>query len=344
MTRATLIRLVAAMLALTAVISVVMLQFDWNGVAGSTEADDIDLLTDVMIVLSSFVYSIVLVMLGYSIWRYRAKPGDESDGEPIHGNTKLEIAWTLIPTVIVLFAAAYSWFILDKIEAREGDRLEVDVIAQQFAWSFEYPEQGVTSTELHVPVDRQAEFNLDAIDVIHSFWVPEWRVKKDAVPGQPTSLVATPDREGSYELLCAELCGVGHATMRAPVVVESQEEFDEWIADQDGDAAGGGGAGGAGGEEGAVAAQGQQIFDEQGCSGCHTLAAAGATQTIGPSLDEVVPRLSPDEIETAIVDPDAELSPGFNEGIMPDNFGDALSPEELDTLVRYLSENAEGGQ
>ena len=93
-----------------------------------------------MIVLSSFVYSIVMVMLGYSIWRYRAKPGDESDGEPIHGNTRLEIAWTLIPTVIVLFGAAYSWVILDDIEAREPDRLEVDVTAQQFAWNFEYPE------------------------------------------------------------------------------------------------------------------------------------------------------------------------------------------------------------
>ena len=102
MTRATLGRLIAAMLGLTVVISVVMLQIDWNGTAGSTEADDVDLLLDVMIVLSAFVYSIVLVMLGYSIWRYRAKPGDESDGEPIHGNTKLEIAWTLIPTVIVL--------------------------------------------------------------------------------------------------------------------------------------------------------------------------------------------------------------------------------------------------
>jgi cytochrome c oxidase subunit II len=342
MTRATLFRLVVAMLVLTAVISVAMLQIDWNGVAGSTEADDIDLLTDVMIVLSAFVYSIVLVMLGYSIWRYRAKPGDESDGEPIHGNTRLEIAWTVIPTVIVLFGAGYSWFILDEIEARDADRLQVDVTAQQFAWRFEYPEEGVTSTELHVPVDRQAEFNLDAIDVIHSFWVPEWRVKKDAVPGQRNSVVATPDREGNFEIVCTELCGVGHATMRAPVVVESQEDFDRWVSDQGGEAAGAAAPGGGAGA-GALAAEGQQIFDDQGCSGCHTLAAAGATQTIGPDLDEVLPDRSPQEIEQSIVDPDAELSPGFNQGIMPDNFEDALSPDELDTLVRYLSQNAGQG-
>jgi cytochrome c oxidase subunit 2 len=342
MTRATLIRLVAAMLVLTAVISVVMLQFDWNGVAGSTEADDVDLLLNVMIVLSAFVYSIVLVMLGYSIWRYRAKPGDESDGEPIHGNTKIEIAWTLIPTVIVLFGAGYSWFILDKIEAREADRLQVDVTAQQFAWRFEYPEEGVTSTELHVPVDRQAEFNLEAIDVIHSFWVPEWRVKKDAVPGQPTSVVATPDREGNYELICTELCGVGHSTMRAPVVVESQEDFDQWVQDQGGGQAAGGGAAAGGGGADTLAAEGAQIFDEQGCSGCHTLAAADATETIGPDLDRELPGKSPEFIRTSIVDPDAELAAGFNQGIMPDNFGDALSPEELDTLVEYLSQSTQG--
>jgi cytochrome c oxidase subunit II len=340
MTRSTLIRLVAAMFALTVVISVVMVQIDWNGTAGSTEADDIDLLLNVMIVLSAFVYSIVLVMLGYSIWRYRAKPGDESDGEPIHGNTRLEIAWTLIPTIIVLFGAGYSWFILDKIEAREADRLEVDVTAQQFAWRFEYPEEGVTSTELHVPVDRQVELNLEAIDVIHSFWVPEWRVKKDAVPGITTSVVATPDREGRFEVICTELCGIGHSTMRAPAIVESQEDFDRWIADQGGGEVQAGGGGGGGGAEGDLAAAGQQIFDEQGCSGCHTLAAAGATETIGPDLDEVLPQRSVDEIEQSIVDPDAELSSGFARGIMPDTFGDALAPDELDTIVRYLKQNA----
>ena len=235
MTRATLGRLIAGMLGLTVVISVVMLQIDWNGTAGSTEADDVDLLLDVMIVLSAFVYSIVLVMLGYSIWRYRAKPGDESDGEPIHGNTKLEIAWTLIPTVIVLFGAAYSWVILDKIEAREPDRLEVDVTAQQFAWKFEYPDAKVTSTELHVPVDRQVEFSMQAIDVIHSFWVPEWRIKKDAVPGITTTAFVTPNEvpDGPLTLVCTELCGIGHSTMRAPAYVErSQADFDDWAAQQ----------------------------------------------------------------------------------------------------------------
>jgi cytochrome c oxidase subunit II len=226
-------KIIAAIIGLTVVGSILMLIPDWNGFNGSEEADEIDLLLDVMIVLSTFVFAIVMVMLGYSVWKYRAKPGDESDGEPIHGNTRLEIAWTLIPTIIVLFGAAYSWVILDDIEAREPDRLQVDVTGQQFKWSFEYPEEGVQSNELVVPVDRQVNFNLTAIDVIHSFWVPEWRMKKDAVPGLATAVAATPDAEGTYSLVCTEYCGTGHATMRAPVKVVSDQEFQEWVADQE---------------------------------------------------------------------------------------------------------------
>jgi cytochrome c oxidase subunit 2 len=228
------------MIALAAVMSVFLLQFDWFGDAASEEAEPIDRLFDVMVVLSSFVFSIVLVMFFYAIWRYRAKPGDESDGEPIHGNTKLEIAWTVIPTVIVLFGAAYSWVILDDIEevAPASERMAVNVTAQQFQWTFEYPDEGVTAHELHVPVGKQLDLRLTALDVLHSFWVPEWRIKRDLVPkgggGDEVDdeVQVTPDVEGTYNVVCAELCGVGHSTMRALAVVESQDEFDAWIAEQ----------------------------------------------------------------------------------------------------------------
>jgi cytochrome c oxidase subunit II len=239
MTRTTYLKLVGAMLVLTVISSVIMLIPEWNGFNGSVEADKIDTLLDVMIVLSSFVFSIVMVMLVYSVWKYRAKPGDESDGEPIHGNTRLEIAWTLIPTIIVLFGAGYSWLVLDDIETEAADQLPITVTAQQFKWTFEYPDEGVTADELHVPVDQQLELNLIALDVLHSFWVPEWRIKRDLVPiaeGNPTDVdnVArvTPTVEGSYELICTELCGLGHSTMRAQVVVESEEDFQQWIDEQ----------------------------------------------------------------------------------------------------------------
>ena len=236
-------KLIAAVIVLTVVVSVIMLIPNWNGEQGSTAADDIDTLLDVMIVLSSFVFSIVMVMLGYSIWKWRVRPGDEGDGEPIHGNTRLEIAWTVIPTVIVLFGAAYSWIVLDRIEAKDSDSMPITVTAQQFEWRFDYPEQGVTSRELHVPVNQQLDVSLRALDVLHSFWVPEWRIKRDAVPGAPGSdiddtFVVTPTADAdelpeNLTLICTELCGVGHSTMRAPVVVESEQDFLAWVAKQD---------------------------------------------------------------------------------------------------------------
>jgi cytochrome c oxidase subunit II len=225
-------KMLAATATLTVVISVVMLQVSWNGQQASTAALKIDELLDVLIVLSSFVFSLVLVMLFYALWKFKAKPGDESDGEPIHGNTRLEVAWTLIPTIIVLFCAGYSWVVLDDIEAKEKDSLRVDVFSQQFAWSFGYPgKDNVWSQgELHVPVDRQVEFKMHAEDVIHSFWVPEWRIKKDNVPGITTTAAITPDKVGTYQLICTELCGFGHSTMRAKVVVEPPKDFRRWVA------------------------------------------------------------------------------------------------------------------
>ena len=241
MNRSTYLRLFGLMILLTVVQSVIMLIPDWNGLQASAEADDIDTLLDVMIVLSCFVFAVVMVMLGYCIYKYRAKPGDESDGKPIHGNTRLEIAWTVIPTIIVLFGAAYSWIVLDDIEeqAEASNTMEMNVTAQQYKWTFEYPEAEVTSDVLHVPVDHQLELHLTALDVLHSFWVPEWRIKRDLVPiaeGNPSNVDnvvrVTPTREGTYSLICTELCGYGHATMQAKVVVESQEDFDAWLEEQ----------------------------------------------------------------------------------------------------------------
>ncbi len=228
-------KMLAATVALTAAISAVMLPIHWDGEQASTAAPKIDDLLNVMIVLSAFVFSLVMVMLFYALWKFRVKPGDESDGEPIHGNTRLEVAWTLIPTVIVLFGAGYSWKILDDIEEPAKNPITVDVFAQQFAWSFGYPGKGNvwSEGELHVPVDRQVHFKLHAQDVIHSFWVQEWRIKKDAVPGITTTAIVTPDKTGTYQLICTELCGFGHATMRATVMVETPADFRKWVAGLD---------------------------------------------------------------------------------------------------------------
>jgi cytochrome c oxidase subunit 2 len=234
MTRLPILKMVLAVIVLGAIQSVVLLQFNWFGDAASTAAGPIDTLMDVTIVLSSFIFAVVCVALGYALIKWRAKPGDEGDGLPIHGNTRLEIVWTIIPVIIVLALAGYSWAVLDDIEKTDSDALHINAYAQQFTWTFGYPENGNkwSEGELHVPVDRQVIFDLQAQDVIHSFWVPEWRIKKDAVPGLKTDVVVTPDKEGTYWLICAELCGIGHTTMRAKVIVESQAEYDAWVKKQ----------------------------------------------------------------------------------------------------------------
>jgi cytochrome c oxidase subunit II len=233
--RLPIVKMLLVTIAMTAVISVVMVSINWDGQQGSTAAPKIDHLLNVMIVLSAFVFSLVMVMLFYALWKFKAKPGDESDGEPIHGNTRLEIAWTVIPTIIVLFGAGYSWKVLDEIEEPAKNPLTVSVFSQQYAWSFAYPGKDYAwkEGELHVPVDRQVQFKMHAQDVIHSFWVPEWRIKKDNVPGITTTAIVTPDKEGTYQLVCTELCGFGHATMRAKVVVESPAKFNQWVENLD---------------------------------------------------------------------------------------------------------------
>ena len=241
MTRATLVRIIAAIVVLTVVMAVPMTQIHWNGTEASSQAHQIDTLLNVMIILSSFVFSIVLVMLGYCVWKYRAKPGDESDGEPIHGNTKLEITWTVIPTVIVLFGAIYSWIVLGDIESQASDSLPINVTAQQYEWTFNYPQPNgkvVSSKTLVVPDGRQLDLHLTALDVLHSFWVPEWRIKRDLVPSGlggndvDDTVVVTPDRVGTYNVVCTELCGFGHATMRALVKVVPPDQFESWLARQ----------------------------------------------------------------------------------------------------------------
>ena len=165
------------------------------------------------------VFVLVMTIAIYSVWRFQAKPGDMRDGPPIHGNTRLEVVWVTIPFLMVTALAVYGWIVLDDIEAKQADEMVVNVTGRQFTWTFEYPQEKVNSTTLVLPKDRPVEFRIHTKDVIHAFWVPEFRLKSDAVPGLTTKIRLTPDRVGRYQVVCAELCGLGHSTMRQNVRV-----------------------------------------------------------------------------------------------------------------------------
>jgi cytochrome c oxidase subunit 2 len=211
--------------------TVAVLLLDWFPSQGSTAAEPIDTLYDVLLIASVPIFVLVMAVAIYSVVKFRARPGDLGDGAPIHGNTRLEIVWVTIPFILVTALAVYGWIVLDDIEAKEPNTLVVDVRAQQFAWRFTYPDEGGLKTnQLVLPKDRPVEFRVTTNDVIHSFWVPQFRLKTDTVPGLTTKLRVTPSRLGRYDVVCAELCGLGHATMRQAVRVVPQDEYASWAA------------------------------------------------------------------------------------------------------------------
>ena len=211
------------------------LAIDWFPTDATSSADQIDVLYDVLVIVSVPIFVLVMTIAIYSVIRFRARPGDKSDGAPIHGNARLEVIWVVVPTIIVSVLAAYAWIVLDDVEAKKDNELVVDVYGQQFAWRFNYPQRGgdpVKSEQLVLPVNRPVYFRIHSDDVIHSFWVPEFRLKSDAVPGITTKVRVTPDKIGTYRVVCTELCGLGHATMRQTVRVVEPGEFDTYIRKQ----------------------------------------------------------------------------------------------------------------
>jgi len=319
------------------------LLIDWFPVPASGQAGPIDTLWDVLLIASVPIFVLVETIVLYCAIKFRMRPGEElKDGPPIHGNTKLEIIWTAIPAILLVALCTYAYVVLIDIEKAEANAMNVRVVGEQFTWTFYYPSDGgdeIASPQLYLPVDTAINFTVQSKDVIHDFWVPEFRMKIDAVPGIDTHLRVTPTRMGEYPVVCAELCGLGHSTMRQSAHVMSRDDFDARLEELQQQAAGGGEEGGDGGGE----TDGETLFTDAAqptaCGSCHILAAAGATGTTGPNLDEVVPDMSEEQLRQAIVDPDAEVEEGFAPGLMP-RYGDSLSDEQVDALVQYLTEVA----
>jgi cytochrome c oxidase subunit 2 len=283
------------------------------------------------------IFAIVAAVIVYSLLKFRVRPDDDSDGEPIHGHTGLEIAWTAVPTVLVIAIAIVSAIVLAKNGHAGSNPFRVNVTGQQFAWSFSYPTKGsITSGTLRLPVDRTVKLYLKSkeTDVIHSFWVPEFGQKQDLLPGQTTTLVITPDRIGTYPVICTELCGLGHSVMRTKAIVMSKQAFDAWVQQQ-------GKAAKAGGSRGGKAA-----FVANGCGSCHTFRPAGTNGKIGPDLDKL-PQYAMQAgkpldqfVHESIVDPKAYVQPGY-QPVMP-NFS-SLPKNEVDALVQFLVGGKKGG-
>ena len=244
-------------------------------VQASTQAVQIDWLFDIDVKLIAFFFALITVPLFYSLVVFRRKEGDETDAEHIEGNTPLEITWTAIPLVIVIALGIIGADNLRQIKAVDPQAIEVKVIAFQWGWRFQYPE-GFTSNKLYLPVNQQVDLKMQSQDVIHSFWVPEFRVAQDVVPGTIQDYRITPNLIGDYKVRCKELCGTSHAYMESPVIVVSQVDYKTWV-DTQAAAAQAAALASAGKPD---ATRGQTLYEESGCKACHSL---DGSKGIGPT-------------------------------------------------------------
>ena len=312
----------------------------WFPPAASTQAGPIDTLWDVLLIVSIPIFVTVTMVVLYSVKTFRMRPGQElEDGKPIHGSTKLEVIWTAVPSALIAALVVYAYLVLVDIEkapANAATEMHVGVHARQFAWQFEYPNPKggppLKSDFLYLPIGRSVKFDIRTDDVLHDFWVPAFRMKIDTVPGITTHYRVTPNRLGKYEVVCAELCGLGHAFMRSNVFVLSQPAFDAWLKKLATPPK----PPGPGGTVDAKALFQKGNGTSQACGSCHTLADAGTTGQIGPDLDKALANVDAAAIKTMITTPNDTIYPGYPKDVMPSDFGTVLSPEELDALVNYL--------
>jgi cytochrome c oxidase subunit 2 len=312
-----------------AITTAVAVLIPWLPESASKESTRIHFVYWFTTVIAIAVFATVVAVLAYSIIHFRARPDDDSDGPPTHGHTTLEIVWTAIPAVLVTAISIVSAVVLAQNGHAGSDPLVVKVTAQQFAWQFTYP-NGKTYGSLTLPKGRHVKLDITAKDVIHSFWVPEFSQKQDAVPGQHNTLVVTPTHLGTFPVVCTELCGLGHALMRSHTDVVTPAKFADFM--RNGASAG---------------PPGLAVFQQNGCSSCHTFKPASATGKIGPDLDELKASAAKANrgpldtfIEESIVDPSAYVAPGFSDGVMPHIYKQQISADQLQQLVQYLSQGA----
>jgi cytochrome c oxidase subunit 2 len=330
-------KLVVLGIVLGAILSYLLILLPWLPAQDSKQSVRTDRLTEAITYVSGAIFGLVMIVMAYCIWKFRRRgPDDLRDGSPIHGHTGLEIFWTAIPVMIVTFFGVWAGIVLrDNESVAKAGTPERVVLAtgSQYAWNFTYKtDGGFQSRTLYLPVGEGARIETTSTDVIHGFFVAEWRVKADAVPGIINRTFVTPDHVGTVRVLCSALCGPGHAGMSnvnlAKVV--SAADFAKWVADQK--------------KAASASPPGEKVFNgASGCGGCHALAKAGAKGNVGPPLDDLAAAAkdagesTSDFVRQSIVDPNKVIAKGYPPNVMPKTFGQSLSKKNLDDLVTYLS-------
>ena len=254
----------------------------------STPAQWIVDLSRLVLLVTATIFIVVFSLLAYAVVKFRQRSGsDTSEPAQVYGSTQLELAWTVVPVliVVVLFLASARVIASTQGAALPDTALEVTVIGHQYWWEYRYPSlKVVTANELHIPVSDSAHptptvLKLFSVDTDHSFWVPRLAGKTDLIPNHPNTMWVEPHETGLYLGQCAQYCGTQHAKMLLRVYVQTRDEFDRWIQEQSRPA-----------QLGGTVSAGQQIFERTSCINCHTIAGTVANGTFGPDLTHLMSR------------------------------------------------------
>jgi cytochrome c oxidase subunit 2 len=306
----------------------------------STLASQVDMLYGFLLLVTAF-FSILIAaaVIGLSI-KYRRRPGSEPTPH-IHGSTALELAWSIIPFGITMIMFFWGAHLFVSMKRPPDDALQVNVVGKQWMWKLQHLEGRREINELHVPVGRPVKLTLTSEDVIHSFYVPAFRIKQDAVPGRYTTTWFEATKVGSYHLFCAEYCGTVHSGMIGQIVVMDPADYQAWLAGNMGTGAAAAGSAAAGGGDGqSLAALGKGLFEQHGCITCHqpgSVLGPQLTGIVGTSVtlqDGSTVKVDDDYLRESILAPQAKLVKGFAP-VMP-TFKGQMTEEQVMQLIAYI--------
>ena len=296
-------------------------------VAASTIASSVDWLYFYLIAVSAVMSVLIFGCVFFFAIKYRRKPGNPVP-KAIHGSLKVEIAWSIIPFFIMLTFFWWGTAIYFAGATPPPNAMDLYAVGKQWMWKIQYPQGQREINELHVPVNRPVKITLASEDVIHSFFIPAFRVKHDVVPGRLFSVWFTATKPGRYHLFCAEYCGTEHSGMVGWVDVMTEKDYENWVS--------------GGGSEGSMAQQGEKLFQQYGCSSCHLLDQQGRCPIMRGVygsrvlLEDGRTVLADDAyIRESILNPNAKIVAGFQRDIMP-NFTGQISEEGLLQLIVYI--------
>lgn len=306
----------------------------WKPIQASAHAGAVDTLFNFIMYLCFFFFVLIVGAMVYFIVKYRRKGNGPERTSPIKGNHTLEIVWSVIPGILLVLIFAWGFKDWLAIAVVPANAMEVRVSGQKWNWTFTYPKEGIVSADLVVPAGQPVKLVMTSKDVLHSFYIPDFRIKRDVVPGKYSVLWFEPSEEATHQIYCTEYCGTEHSNMLSKVKVVSSAKYEEWLAN-------------GGDEDGGIpvplADKGKKLYEQRGCVACHSI---DGTNKVGPTWKglygsarkftdgSALAAADENYIRESILVPNAKVVAGYA-GVMPSYQGQ-LNDKQLESIIEYI--------